>query len=136
LISMPFLTYQEHLRMFENTAEYPALVIATVQLVGMIGLICLSYVSYRAGYAPHYECSATRTRRQTCMRLLLLWIGAISAYAALFIALLMTDYSHLIFPMVFLLMPPFGLPYLMKQWFTRNSNSYAGDHQIHGSDEK
>lgn len=133
---MPFLIYRKQLKMFESPCEYPAFVITTVQLVGMIGLICLSYVSYRAGYASRYENSATRTRGQACMRFLLLALGAISAYTSLFIVLMMTNYSQLIFPMVFLLMPPFGLPYLMKQWFTRNSNTLAGDGQGHTSDEE
>jgi hypothetical protein len=122
--------------MFETTAEYPAFLITTAQVVGMIGMICLSYVSYRAGYAPRYEDSQTRTRGQACVRFLLLALGAISAYTALFIALVTTDYSHLIFPMVFLLMPPFGLPYLMKQWFTRESSTLAGDGQGHEAADK
>jgi hypothetical protein len=122
--------------MFETTAQYPAFVITTAQIAGMIALICVSYVSYKAAYTSRYAKTPVDTSGKAYARFLLLPLGAISAYLALSIALVMADYSQLIFPLVFLLMPPFGLPYLVKQWFTRNSNTHTADSQDQETTEK
>lgn len=113
--------------MFETTAQYPDFVITTAQIIGIIALCCVSYTSYKSAYTWRYAKSRPEPKGRDYLRFLLLALGAISAYTALFIALVMADYSHLIFPLVFLLMPPFGLPYLMKEWFTRNANKSIHD---------
>lgn len=114
--------------MFEDASQYPDYVITTAQLVGFVALLCLSYVSYRTGHAPQYELS-TRTRGQACIRILLLTLGAVFAYSALLISAYVFDVTALTAVLLILFIPPYGIPYFAKEWFTRKA-----DKNIHDTD--
>jgi cation transport ATPase len=119
--SMLFLTYQEQPKMFESTSEYPDYVIAMTQVVSIIVLICISYVSFKVGYSSHKDKSTAQY--------LLITLASICAYAGIVVGLVMVDLTRLMFPLAILIVPPFGLPTLAKYWFTRNSKKLASDLQ-------
>ena len=125
---MLFSTYQEHLNMFDTASEHPDYVITMAQVVSIVVLACISYFSYKIGYSSQKD-------KSTAQYMLIIF-GSMCAYAGLVVGLVMVDFTRLMFPLVILIMPPFGLQTLAKYWFTHHSNKLTADVQDADSTEE
>lgn len=90
-----------------------------IKITHILAALALSYAAYKAGYEPEYRKSATRTKDQACIHLLMRFMGCSSSILAVIAAGFLTGFAVATGVLLILILPPYGIGTLAAWWFTR-----------------